>query len=288
MVGRIGVDRHGDVRRAGRPGDPRVEHLHAARRLHEVDPVGDLVVPQSREGIAERPRDARVRDRVGMGRAVGVLEPGRGERAGHRPGDGIRDVGPRGVGGRRPVQVRRRVEVAGHQRRDAAPQGGPDAAEQRADLRHPRDPLVAQHLRERLPVAHEVRAVRIRREVLVGEREDLAGLDLREHVGAARVRRVDQREPRDDVEPVAPVRPAERLGDPRRVALRLLQADDVGVRRPDRADDAAEVHDVTAEPDVERHDPDVGGHARRRRGGRGGAQRRREDRQRRRRAAHAG
>ena len=95
-----------------------------------------------------------------------------------------------------------------------ASSAGRDAAERGADRGHARGALVAQHLRERLAVADEVRAVGIGREVLVGEREDLPRLDLGEHVLPARAGRVDQRVARDDVEPVAPVRPAERLGDP--------------------------------------------------------------------------
>jgi hypothetical protein len=70
------------------------------------------------------------------------------------------------------------------------------------------------------------------------------------------------------VKAVAPVRPLQRGGDPARVALGLLEADDVRVRRPDRADDLPEVDDVAAEPDVEGHHPHL--HRRRRRGRDGG------------------
>ncbi len=288
MVGRPRVDRHRDVGRAGRPGDPAVEHLHAARGLDVVDPVDDLVAAQARERIAERPRDPGVRDRVGVDDAIAVLEARGGERAAHRPRDRVAQAVAGPDGRRRPVEVRRRVEVAGQERRDPGVERGAHAAERRAGRGHAGGALVAQDLPQRLAVPDEVRAVGIGREVLVGEREDLPRLHLREHVLPARAGRVDQRVARDDVEPVAPVRPAERLGDPARVPLRLLQADDVGVGGLDRADDAAEVDDVPAEPDVERHDPDVGGRPGCRGRGRGGAQRRRDDdRQDRRRAAHA-
>jgi hypothetical protein len=205
VVGRVRVDRDGHVARARRPDDPAVEHLHAGRRLDQVDPVDDLVGRDPRERIAERPRDAGHRNRVGIDGAVGVAEARTLHRLGHRPGDRVADVGAHGVGRRRPVQVRRRVEVAGDERGDAASQRRPQRAQRVADLRQAR-------------------------EVHVGEREHLPGRDLGEHVLAARRRRVDQRVARDDVQPVAPVRPAERVRDPARVPLGLLQPDDVGVR----------------------------------------------------------
>ena len=96
-----------------------------------------------------------------------------------------------------------------------------------------------------------------------------ARADLGEDVLAVRLGRVDQREARHDVQAVAPVRPVERLRDPPRVALGLLQADDVRPRRADRLDDLGEVDVVAAEPDVERHDPHVDRGRRGERDGRG-------------------
>ena len=96
----------------------------------------------------------------------------------------------------------------------------------------------------------------------VGEREHLPRPELDEHVLAPCLGRVDQRVARDDVQAVAPVRPAERAGDLARVALRLLEADDLGAGRLDRLDHLAEVDDVAAEPDVEGHHAHVRGRGR--------------------------
>ena len=95
---------------------------------------------------------------------------------------------------------------------------------------------------------------------------------------AVRLGRVDQRVARDDVQPVAPVRPADRLRDPARVALGLLEPDDVGAGAADDLADLAEVDHVAAEPDVERHDLHVVLRVRRRgRGEPGGRQERQQD-----------
>ena len=223
------------------------------RRVDHVDPVDRRAGRQARERRAVGPRDALRRHRVGMDRAVRVLEPRRGDRLGHRPRHRVADLVAQPDGRGRPVEVRGRVEVAGQQRRDAGPQRRTQPGQRGADLRQARAALQPQHLLERAAVLDRVGPVRIRREVDVAEREDLAGPDLREHVAAVRIGRVDEREARDDVQAVAPVRPAGLAGDPLGVALGLLQPDDVGAGAADDLADLAEVDDVAAEPDVERH-----------------------------------
>ena len=206
---------------------------------------------QARERIPERPRDPRRRDRVrdarrgrcrGSPRARPPASPATAPSVQSR-WDGVLKSPVMNVG----IPWR----SAGRSARSVWRISGSRVARSFASTRD-----------DRSTVAHQVRAVRIRREVHVGEREHAPGRDLRQHVLAARGRRVDQRIARDDVQAVAPVRPAERLRDraacsPRPPAARRCPP----ASRLDRGDHVAEVDDIAAEPDVEGHDPHLGGGA---------------------------
>ena len=127
-----------------------------------------------------------------------------------------------------------------------------------ADLGQSRRALVRQHACERAAVAHQVRAVGIGREVHVGEREHAAGGRPGEDATRRAPGRVDRRGKRETT-----CSRSLQYGQPSawrilRVFLGLLQADDVRARALDRADHAARVDDIAAEPDVERHHPHLG------------------------------
>ena len=122
---------------------------------------------------ARRPREPGHGDRVGMHLAVGVAEARVRERVAHRPVERERHVGADGADRRRPVEVRRRVEVPGQEDGDP-PRGqlGQDG-ELLLDRRQPDRALELVQLLRGAAVPHEVRAVRLGGEVRVPDGDHL-------------------------------------------------------------------------------------------------------------------
>ena len=161
--------------------------------------------------------------------------------------------GLHGSHGGRPVQVRRGVEVAGEERRHAAGALPGQRAEVRADLAEPRLALVLQHLGRTLAVAHQLRPVRARRQVHVGDchHPARADRDVAEAHPAA-LHRID-RVVRDQVQRLVRVGHPRRVRDAPEIALGLLDPHHVRTRRPDRLADPVELNLSAAVPDVEGH-----------------------------------
>ena len=156
-----------------------------------------------------------------------------------RPVDGVGDLRPDGGDRRRPVEMRRRVEVARQERREAGGGERWQHGQVLLDRGQPHRLLEVQRLRERGAVADLVRPIRVRREVDVADGHEPARQDLDPDIDAVRAGRIDDREPRDDLRAVARV-PAQRIRDDARVVLALLDADDVGARCVDNVDDLRE------------------------------------------------
>jgi hypothetical protein len=57
--------------------------------------------------------------------------------------------------------------------------------------------------------------------------------------------------------PLAGIRKAQRLRELARVSLRLLEQHDIGLGRADRVINALDIHLISAEPDIEDHDPQL-------------------------------
>ena len=149
--------------------------------------------------------------------------------------------------------MRGRVEVAGEERRNAARRLPREGSEVRTDLAEPRGTLVRQHLGLRLAVAHQLRAVRARRQVHVADRHHAARANG--HVAEAdpaALHRVDGIA-RGDVKGLVGVGHAGRFRDATEVPLRLLHANHVRARRADGLSHPVEFHLSAAVPDVECH-----------------------------------
>ena len=233
--------------------------------------------------MARRPREAGVRDRVGVHFPERIAEPRLLHHHGGRPSDreprrpipeGRRLPAERVDHARGPVAPRRGVEVA---REEHGVSGGELRSERIEERLHPPDPDMALDLQDLglrgRAQPHHVDGVGIRRVVDVRDRHDLARGDQQPAPEAVAPRGLQDREARDRVEARRRV-PAERPRQLPRPAERLLEPHDVGVRRRDGLDHLRELPVDAALADVERHDVQADRVAA---AGRGGRSRRRDD-----------
>ncbi len=257
---------HVHVRPAGLAHEPARERRRRAARGHPVDAVERLAAPDPRRRGAGGPGEAGPRDGIGVSLPVGVAEAGPLERGGHRPAQRVLHLRPDGGHRRRPVEVRRGVEVAGQEGRHAGSRLARERAEVRADLAQPRGALVLQHLRRALAVAHELRAIWARGQVDVADRGHAAR--PHRHVSEAHAAALDgvDRIAGDHMQRLVGVRQSRRVGDPPQVPLWLLYPDHVRAGGLDGVPDTVEVDLYAAVPDVEGHDGErLGGRGRRER-----------------------
>ena len=163
--------------------------------------------------------------------------------------------------------MRRGVEVTGQEGRDPGlDQGGQDV-QALLDGRQTGRLLERDDLLRALAVADVVRAVRIGRQVDVRDGDDGPRGELDEGVAAVGAGGVDDRELRDQLVADVGMRPAELLGEATRVALGLLERDDIRIGEAGGLHDLGEVDLVAAVLDVEVHQLEL--RLRRRRRGRG-------------------
>ncbi len=209
----------------------------------------------------------------GCADAVRVDEPRLLHEPARRPVDRIMDLVAEPDGLRRPVQPRRRVEVAEQHRGDALVDERYECGDGGLHGGNAHASFDLQDRRTLRAAPDQVRAVGPGRQMHVRQGNDLAGSDLHEQVEPAATGSVDQWQPRDDLLPHVVVRVAERLGQARNVAEPLLDGDHVGVGGLRAPDDAVEVHHLAAVLDVELHHAEHdgrGGGGRGRREQRGG------------------
>jgi hypothetical protein len=231
MIGRVGIAVHVDVGPTGLAHQRRSERFGGPLHQDPVDPVVDLVGDRL-QGPGRRPREPGHRDGIRMDLSVRVTETRAGQRLGDGPGDRIPDLFADGIDGGRPIEMRRGVEVACEEHRDAARgQAGKDV-ELRLDRRQPCRTFKGEHGGTRLAVANPVRPVGVGRQMDVGDGDEPAGCHLGQGVHAVRPRRIDQGEPGDQLEPGL-AEPAEHVGQPALVRRPFLQTDDVRVRGTD-------------------------------------------------------
>ena len=237
MVGRIRVDGDVHVRPAALTDEVARNRARSAGGEDPVDAVVDL--PADRFGPAGSPGEPGHRDRIRVHLAVGVPEARVRIGPAHRPVEGERDLRPDGGDGRRPIEMRRRVEVPGQEDGDPVRGERGQGVEVHLGGRQPDPALERVQPRWCGAVPHPVGAVRRRGQVGVGDRHDPPGPELDVDIDAVARRRVDQPVARDDLEPLAG-EPAEGAGNPLRRVLRLLEPDDVRAGRPDRLEHLGE------------------------------------------------
>ena len=256
MIGGIRTDH--DVRvRARFADDAAGGRLDRSERPDEVDPVEHVPRIHERRGVARRPREARIGDRVGMHRSVRVVEPGRLHRERDGPADGVREPPSlhRLPG---PVAVRGGVEVTGEEGGDVCREQRFERREVLGDLTEPRVPFQSEGGVAIEPAVDDaVRRVRATREMRVGDRRHLAGPEQQIGPVAVRAPGFEDRVARDHVHPRRGVEP-ELPGDAAEPRVGLLHPDDVGTRRSDRLHHLVEaVGDARAVPDVEAHHGEI-------------------------------
>ena len=195
---RVPLDVH--VGPSGLADQLRRDRLGRTLDEHPIDPIVDLVGHRL-QGAGRRPGEAGHGDGIGVDLAVRVAEARVGESRRDRPRDRIPHLLTDGVDRGGPVEVRGRVEVAGEEHGHAVVGKAGEHVELLLDRREARGALQLEHRSSRFAVPHPVRAVRIRREVHVRDRDEPSRRHLGEHVGAVRAGRIDEREARDQLEP---------------------------------------------------------------------------------------
>ena len=150
----------------------------------------------------------------GMELAIGVAEAGGLDRRADRPRHGVQDVGTEPDGRRRPIEMGRRVEVAGQERRDARGDEGRQDVEPLLEQRQPGVLLELDDVLDGLAIADVIWPVRVGRQMDVRDRDNRAGWISMKTYRPVGPGRVDERQRRDDLDADVDVGPAERLGDP--------------------------------------------------------------------------
>ena len=253
---RIQADR--DIRRPALAHDLAVQRLGRAGRVEEVDPVVRRV--RSRLVAAGRrpvrpPRQSRFGDRVRVDLPPRVPEPGRLDRPADRPVHRQPDVRSESDRLVRPVQVRRSVEVA--QQEDRHPARSQSRRRPASDALHPRQadpPLQRVDLVRSSALPASVGPYGSAGGCTLAIATTAPGRTSTNTRPGVDVRRIQDRITRDDLRPSGREPPPEGRRDPGRVALRLLQRDDVRVRQADGLDHLGEVDAGPALLDIEDHD----------------------------------